>query len=227
METLFNPLTIISLVILIFSAILHEFAHGYVADRLGDPTARILGRLTLDPRPHIDLYMTILLPLFLYIASQGTFVFGGAKPVPVDPYNLKDGRKDLALVSLAGPLTNLVIATITAMLFHLIFQTISFYDLLSPFFVPGSAVELLAAIMVKIISINALLAIFNLLPIPPLDGSKLFSLLLPEKEASAYLSIGNVGMILLIILLQFPLGPFSLQTIIFRLYELTLRLLGF
>lgn len=227
METLFNPLTIISLVILIFSAILHEIAHGFVADRLGDPTARILGRLTFDPRPHIDLYMTILLPLFLYIASQGTFVFGGAKPVPVDPYNLKDGRKDLALVSLAGPLTNLVIATVTAMLFHLFFSAVSFYDLLSPMFFPSTALEFLAAILVKIISINALLAIFNLLPIPPLDGSKLFSLLLPEKEASAYLSIGNVGMILLIILLQFPLGPFSLQTVIFRLYESTLTLLGF
>ncbi len=227
METLLNPLTYVSLAILMFSAILHEIAHGYVADRLGDPTARILGRLTLDPRPHIDLYMTILLPLFLYILSQGTFVFGGAKPVPVDPYNLQDGRKDLALVSLAGPLTNLIIATVTAMLFHLFFQTSSFYDLLSPFFFPTSAGELIAGILVKIISINALLAIFNLLPIPPLDGSKLFSLLLPEKEASAYLSIGNVGMILLIILLQFPLGPFSLQTVIFRLYESTLRLLGF
>ncbi|MBI2033277.1 MAG: site-2 protease family protein, partial [Candidatus Levybacteria bacterium] len=87
------------LLILIYSAILHEIAHGYVADRLGDPTARLSGRLTLNPIPHIDPFMTILLPLLL-IMSGSPIIFGGAKPVPVDPFNLKEGRKDIAIVAL-------------------------------------------------------------------------------------------------------------------------------
>src|SRR6266481_5219101 len=110
---------IISLIILIFSAILHEIAHGYVADRLGDPTARLSDRLTLNPLPHIDPIMTILLPVVL-ILSGSPIIFGGAKPVPIDPFNLKDGKKDVALVSLAGPLTNLLIAVIAAVLLHVL-----------------------------------------------------------------------------------------------------------
>ena len=102
MDSLLNPVFLIVLVVLVFSAILHEIAHGYVAERLGDPTARLLGRLTLNPLPHIDLFLTIILPLLLILSHTG-IIFGGAKPVPVDPYNLKDGRKDMALVSLAGP----------------------------------------------------------------------------------------------------------------------------
>src|SRR5262245_36228781 len=106
---------IISLIILVYSAILHEIAHGYVAYRLGDPTAKLKGRLTLDPRPHIDLYMTILLPLMTLF---GGIIIGGAKPVPVDPFNLKDGLKDLALVSIAGPFTNILLAVAAALLTH-------------------------------------------------------------------------------------------------------------
>jgi len=104
---------ILVLVILIFSAIFHEVAHGIVADRLGDPTARLLGRLTLNPIPHIDPIMSILLPLML-IFSGSPVIFGAAKPVPVDPFNLRDGRRDMALVALAGPLTNVGIAILGA-----------------------------------------------------------------------------------------------------------------
>lgn len=213
---------VISLLILIFSAILHEIAHGYVADRLGDPTARILGRLTLNPIPHIDPMMSIAVPLLLLI-SGSPILFGGAKPVPVDPFNLKEGRKDLALVSLAGPLTNLIIAIIAATIFHFLHLDNAMLDLQNNSFLT----ELLPAILGKIISINILLAIFNLLPIPPLDGSKLFAMLLPEREAASYLSIGQMGTFILFFLLMFPLGPFSLQDIIFRLYAFTLSLLGF
>src|SRR3990167_6415474 len=120
MEFLLNPVTlaIISIFILVYSAILHEIAHGYVADRFGDPTARLSGRLTLDPRPHIDPMMSLAIPLLLII-SGSPIIFGGAKSVPVDPYNLKDGRKDIALVSLAGPLTNVLIALLAAILIHI------------------------------------------------------------------------------------------------------------
>ncbi|MBI2036174.1 site-2 protease family protein, partial [Candidatus Microgenomates bacterium] len=94
---------IIGLIILIYSAILHEVAHGFVAERLGDPTARLMGRLTLNPKPHIDPMMSIALPLIL-ILSGSPIIFGAAKPVPVDPFNLKEGRKDMSIVALAGPL---------------------------------------------------------------------------------------------------------------------------
>src|SRR3990172_9112261 len=110
---------LVSIVILIYSAILHEIAHGYVAERLGDPTAKLLGRLTLNPRPHIDPIMSIALPLIL-ILSGSPVIFGAAKPVPVDPFNLRDGRKDIALVSLAGPATNFLIAAIAALLIKLL-----------------------------------------------------------------------------------------------------------
>jgi Zn-dependent protease len=109
---------LIALVIVIFSAILHEVAHGYVAERFGDPTARLMGRLTLDPRKHIDPMMSIALPLLLLI-SGSPIIIGGAKPVPVDPFNLRDGRKDLALVSLAGPLTNVAIAVVFSLILRI------------------------------------------------------------------------------------------------------------
>ncbi len=208
----------ISLFILIYSAILHEIAHGMVADRLGAPTAKLLGRLTLNPIPHIDLFMTILLPLML-IVSGSPVIFGGAKPVPVDPFNLRDGRKDMALVSLAGPLTNLCLAILAALGIRIMLffgQTAIMGDFFLSFLLYFLSVT---------VQLNLLLTIFNLLPIPPLDGSKVFAMLLPEKEAQAYLSIGQYGMFILLALLFFPIGPFSLNDLIFRLLEFSQHLL--
>jgi Zn-dependent protease len=204
---------LISLTILIYSAILHEIAHGWVAYRLGDPTAKLKGRLTLDPRPHIDPFMSILLPLILFFTSP--IIFGGAKPVPVDPFNLKDGRKDLALVSLAGPLTNLLLAVFAGILIHIIFPA------------GFNSGDLLGFTLVTIVELNLLLAIFNLLPIPPLDGSKIFSLLLPPKQAAAFMSIGPMGMLILMFLLFFPIGGFSLMNLVTTLKAFCLSLLGF
>lgn len=205
---------VFGLIILIFSAILHEIAHGYVADHLGDPTARIMGRLTLDPRPHIDPVMTVLLPILMYISSGGSFLFGGAKPVPVDPFNLKEGRKDLALVALAGPLTNAVLAIVGASLYK-IFDMIPF---VFPYFV--------GLFLYLTVYINLLLAILNLLPIPPLDGSKVFSLALSEEQAVRFLAIGQFGMIILLFLLFFPIGSFQLGSVISRLITFGLSALG-
>lgn len=204
-------IALITIVILVFSAILHEVAHGWVADRLGDPTARLLGRLTLNPIPHIDPVMSILLPIVL-IFSGSPIIFGAAKPVPVDPFNLRDGRRDMALVSLAGPLTNFLIAAVFALL-------LKFAD-------PLIDQPLLLAIMFLVVKLNLLLGIFNLLPIPPLDGSKVFSLLLPEDTAKSYLSIGSYGMFILFFLLLFPIGGFSLGSFIGNLLDFSLRLLG-
>ncbi len=213
MESLFSFETLITLAILIYSAILHEIAHGYVADRLGDPTARLMGRLTLDPRPHIDPFYSILLPLLLIITGSPV-IFGAAKPVPVDYFNLKDGRKDLALVSLAGPLTNIILAVLGALAIHILFPGGQFFTVAST--LPG-------LILTRIVALNMLLAVFNLLPIPPLDGSKIFSLLLPERQAASYLSIGSMGMLIIFFLLILP----GFQELISNIYYFSLSLLGF
>jgi len=196
---------IITLVILIFSAILHEIAHGFVAERLGDPTARLAGRLTLDPRKHIDPMMSIALPLILLI-SGSPIIIGAAKPVPVDPFNLRDGRKDMALVSLAGPLTNVLIAIAASLILKII---------------PNSS----DLILENIVRLNLLLAIFNLIPIPPLDGSKIFALVLPEKLANAFLSLGSIGIFIIFFLLLSG-GELSLGRLIYSLLSFSEKLLG-
>jgi len=208
-------LLIIGLPILLYSAILHEIAHGLVADRLGDPTARLSGRLTLNPIPHIDLYMSILLPALL-IFAHSPIIFGGAKPVPIDPYNLKEGKKDIALVALSGPLTNLLIAIIAAGILHLLsFANISGLFMLIP------------TILLVVITLNIYLAIFNLLPIPPLDGSKVFSMLLPDDLANTYLSIGGLlGILILFLLLSYPIGGFFLPDFMQKIYRFIINILG-
>lgn len=212
-------LAVISIIILIYSSILHEIAHGYVAYRLGDPTAKLLGRLSLNPRSHIDPIMSLLVPAML-ILSGSPIIFGGAKPVPVDSFNLRDGIKDLALVSLAGPMTNIILAVVASIATHLIFPGFSFGEV--------AVNGIFGFILARIIQLNLLLAIFNLVPIPPLDGSKIFAMLLPQKEAANFLAFGQrFGMFILIILLFFPIGGFSLIGFVSALINFSLRLLGF
>lgn len=200
------------LIILVFSAILHEVAHGYVADKLGDPTARLMGRLTLNPQKHIDPMMSIALPLLL-ILSGSPVIFGAAKPVPIDPFNLKEGRKDIAIVSLSGPLTNILLAVTAALLFKLLSAN-------------TTAIAIyIASLLALAVKLNLLLAIFNLLPIPPLDGSKVFALLLSEKDANTYLSFSSIGIFILFFLLLFPIGGFSLGELIFNLLNYAQNLL--
>ena len=205
---------VLGLAILIYSAILHEITHGFVADRLGDPTARLMGRLTLNPRAHIDPMMSIFLPLLLLL-SGSPIIFGAAKPVPVDPFNLREGKKDMALVALAGPLTNVLIAIIAAAIFK-------FLDII-PILFPS----IIGMILIQIVQYNLLLAIFNLIPIPPLDGSKVLSVVLSEEQRARYLSLGSVGIFIIFFLLRFPIGPFHLGDIIFRLLQIGLNALGF
>src|SRR5215469_847625 len=185
---------VLSILILVYSAILHEIMHGLIAYRLGDPTAKILGRLTLNPIKHIDPYMSIILPLLLIFVGSPV-IFGGAKPVPVDPFNLRDGRKDLALVPLAGPGTNIALVLIGTVIFKTFFSGYldNFGGLLYHSYPAISLQDVLAFVFAQIIFLNLILAIFNLIPIPPLDGSKIFAMLLPQKEAAAYLSLGNIG----------------------------------
>lgn len=207
--------TIIALVILIFSAILHEIAHGFVADRFGDPTARLAGRLTLNPKSHIDPLMSIALPLILMI-SGSPIILGAAKPVPIDPFNLKDGRKDMAIVALSGPLTNVVLAILASLLLKI---------LPSFSFIPIEILSFTYFIILQIANINLLLAIFNLIPIPPLDGSKVASLLLPQNLANVYLSLGNIGFFIIFFLLLSH-GDISLGNFIYTLLSFSKGLLG-
>jgi len=215
-------LGLVSLIILVYSAILHEIAHGFVAERLGDPTAKLMGRLTLNPKNHIDPFMSILVPLLL-ILSGSPVIFGAAKPVPIDPFNFREPKKDIALVSLAGPATNFIIAIIAAVLLKaLVFATPYFgaSPLLTSIVIP------VYTFLILVVRLNLLLAIFNLIPLPPLDGSKIFALVLPDKEAAVYLSIGTIGIFIIFFLLMFPIGGFSLGSLISNLLSFSEHLLG-
>lgn len=197
---------LIGVVILVFSAILHEISHGYVAEKLGDPTARLAGRITLNPLPHIDPVMTILVPVLLII-SGSPIIFGAAKPVPVNPLMLREGRKDIALVSLAGPLTNLGLALISAILFAIFFSNLGLLNVAIADPNIAFSVSPLAFIFARTTLINLALGFLNLIPVPPLDGSKFFSIILPEKVAQQYFALAPFGIfILFLLLLMTPIG---------------------
>ncbi|MDO8664411.1 MAG: site-2 protease family protein [Candidatus Liptonbacteria bacterium] len=169
---------IFQLAVLIFSVMIHEISHGYVADKLGDPTARLAGRLTLNPKSHIDPFGSIILPLVLAIPAlfgQSTFIIGWAKPVPYNPNNLKKPVRDSALIAAAGPMANILIAAVFGILIRIIVATGNVQA--------GGVVPLIVFFSV-IVSLNILLAIFNLVPLPPLDGSKVLFSLLPRGETS-------------------------------------------
>lgn len=171
----------------IFAITVHEVAHGWVASKLGDNTAKMLGRLTLNPIKHIDLFGTIILPMLLLLF--GGFVFGWAKPVPVNWNNLKHPRRDMALVAAAGPLANLIMALLWCMLGRL---AVSGTSDISDFLLDMSK----AGVM-----INALLMILNVIPLPPLDGSRVVSSLLSPRLAARYNRIEPYGFWILIALL--------------------------
>lgn len=168
--------------ILIFSAVFHEYMHGFAADRLGDPTARQSGRLTLNPIPHLDPIGSVFLPLLL-ILSRASFVIGWAKPVPYNPYNLRDRRYGEAKVALAGPAANLILAVV----FGLILR-----------FVPVMS-QTFAILLASIVYINLVLMVFNLIPIPPLDGSKILASLLPWDIKEKYLRLERYSLVILVL----------------------------
>jgi len=170
---------IIRIVALVFSIIIHEVAHGYVAYRLGDPTARNANRLTLNPLAHIDLMGSIILPLFLIIVKSPVLL-GWAKPVPFNPGYFRDVKKGVMLVGLAGPVSNLLLAAIAA----IILRIFPFGDLVGPF-------------LVQVCLINVILAVFNLIPIPPLDGSRVVIGFLPSHMVSGYLSLERYGFLII------------------------------
>lgn len=173
---------------LLLALTLHEYAHGYIAYRLGDPTAYNAGRLTLNPLSHLDPIGTIA---FFFIK------FGWAKPVPVNPYYFKNPRKDMLWVALAGPVTNLLLAVISAILLKVLIAvatTLPYSTMLEAILVP------LYNMLVASVWINLVLCIFNFLPIPPLDGGRIVTGLLPESMARTYASFERYGFIVILIL---------------------------
>ncbi len=178
---------IISIPIFILAMVIHEVAHGWVAYKLGDSTAKYSGRLTLNPIPHIDLIGTIILPIWL-VAIHSPVVFGWAKPVPINFLSLRNPKKDIISVGLAGPLANIIFAFILGMSSRLF---------------PFLHTPLLTEVIFYSILVNLILAAFNLIPIPPLDGSRILFGLLPDKAAMEYMRIEKYGFIILFILLWF------------------------
>jgi Zn-dependent protease len=185
---------------LVFAIVLHEVAHGWVADKLGDHTARDMGRLTLNPIPHIDLFGTIIMPILLFVITSGRFVFGSAKPVPINPYNFKNPKKDMALSSLAGPAANLVMAVVFTFLLRIV---IAGLEGKVPRFYWDWLIIPLSYMLVYGIIINVVLAVLNLIPIPPLDGSRVVYWLLPDKQAASYYRLEPYGMFIILALFAF------------------------
>jgi len=184
---------------LLLAIIFHEIAHGWVADKLGDPTARQMGRLTINPIAHIDIFGTIIMPIILFIFSQGNFSFGYAKPVPVNPFNLRNPKRDMAIVSFAGPATNITLAAISILIAIIVtalqLSTILPQFLSSKLFVP------LSQMLSYSVTINIFLAAFNLIPIPPLDGGRVLMGLLPDRHAYTLSKIEPYGFMILFILI--------------------------
>jgi len=189
--------SIISYIVLLLAISTHECSHAWSAERLGDPTAKNLGRMTLNPIAHIDLIGTVLIPLIIIISGSG-ILFGWAKPVPVNPYNFRNPRKDNLWVSFSGPLSNFILAIISAFIYHLIFFWLrgSFYsENWIYFFNP------LILIIKFSIQLNIILAIFNLIPIFPLDGSGVLMGLLSADKAMVFEKTKPYGFLILILLL--------------------------
>lgn len=183
---------------LVFAIVFHEVAHGWVADKLGDPTARKMGRLTLNPIAHIDLFGTIVMPLLLFVLTNGRMVFGYAKPVPINPYNFREPKKGMALSSLAGPGVNLVMAMAFAVLLRLV---LPFAEGLLPRQIAEWFTTPTALMFGYGVIINVVLAVLNLVPIPPLDGSRIVYWLLPEEQGRAYYRLEPYGTMILLLLI--------------------------
>ena len=195
----------------------HEVAHGLVAYRLGDPTAKFMGRLTLNPLAHIDKIGTILMPIMLLILTNGQFVFGYAKPVPINTANFKDPKKHMALSAAAGPVMNLSLAVISALLIKIIIPVLAY---ILPAGFANAVVEPLTLMLLSSIKWNVLLAVFNLIPVPPLDGGRVLVGLLPHRQAIAYSRIEPYGMFIVILLIVTDVARMFIYPLMSALFKL-------
>jgi len=205
------PSIIISLLILLFSAILHEIAHGAVAEYFGDDTARRMGRITLNPIVHIDPYFSILVPLLLFL-SGSPVIFGAAKPVPVNYFNLRNFRWGVFWVSIAGILTNLFLAFVFSLPLHL-------HNISQP----------VATLFTNIVEINIFLAVVNMIPIPPIDGSKVLAALIGERAIQAIMRIemrGFLGILPFIVLIYLLFTTAAFQSVLLPVAGFFFKIFG-
>lgn len=196
----------ISFGLLMVAMSVHEFAHGWVAFKLGDNTAKSLGRLTINPLAHIDPFGTVLLPLLIFFGTGGRFIFGAAKPVPINYLALKNPKQDMVWIGLSGPLANIAFAVLLRAIWFIISPAGTIFDF----------------IFRTLIIINVVLGIFNLIPIPPLDGSRVAMGLLPRQLASGYARIEPFGFFIIMALIMMGL----LQVILWPIVGSVLNILG-
>ena len=211
MEFVYGMLNFFVILIIFYSIILHEISHALVSYWQGDDTAKMMGRLSLNPFKHIDLFGTIILPLLFYFSTGGKVILGYAKPVPLNPYNYKNIKVGTGLSALAGPVTNFLLAIVFALIYHL-----TQGQLLIPYICQG------------VVSFNLLLAFFNLLPIPPLDGSKILGMFLPDSAFYKFMAYEHIGMLIIIFIILFS-GLFGFNIIgrlIIPPINFTMQLLG-
>jgi len=210
---------------LLLAMVLHEYAHGWMAEKCGDPTAKMRGRLTLNPLAHIDPLGTVTLPL-MCLLIKGGFLFGWAKPVPVDPRNMYHPRRDMALVAAAGPLMNLLLAVasaVTLVLLSKLEPTLSAWQQTESDSASNLLIELVLHPIAKMarfsIIINVLFALFNLIPIPPLDGGRILTCVLPARPAMTLARLEPYGMLILVGLIVFDRELHVIPTIVLSLSQ--------
>ena len=195
---------------MIVAIALHEVSHGYVAYKLGDPTAKLLGRLTLNPIAHIDLFGTIIMPILLYTLTDGRFMFGYAKPVPINPMNFKKPRQGMAISAAAGPVTNIVLAFASFLIMNTLIPLAS----LLPVTIAETVFMPIILILRASIYWNVVLAVLNMIPIPPLDGGRVLTGLLPSKQAMWFSKIEPFGFIIVLILFYSGIASLFIMPVI-------------
>jgi len=195
---------------MIIAIALHEVSHGYVAFRLGDPTAKLLGRLTLNPIAHIDLFGTIIMPILLYTLTDGRFMFGYAKPVPINPMNFKNPRQGMAISAAAGPITNILLAFASFLIMNILIPL----SALLPVSIAEMVFKPIIFILQASIYWNVVLAVLNMIPIPPLDGGRVLTGLLPSKQAMSFSKIEPFGFIIVLILIYTGIANLFIMPVI-------------
>ncbi|MCG6552524.1 MAG: site-2 protease family protein [Candidatus Magnetominusculus sp. LBB02] len=186
---------------ILFAITFHEVAHGWAADKLGDPTARSRGRLSFNPLAHIDPVNTVVMPIIIFVVSNGMYIFGSAKPVPVDYRNLKNPRRDSAIVAAAGPAMNVALAIASLLVLRILSMSLPHGIDESDVFSSRILPPLLKMLQYGVF-FNIFIAAFNLIPIPPLDGGRIATSLLPPKQAYTFSKLEPYGIFIVLILLM-------------------------